>query len=73
MSNLNVSPKNYLKNLPPTGTFQTFGNTGVFFPYKDCEIPQFVQSCFLCIEENREVTISTEEGQTLLIDCPLGF
>lgn len=72
MATSTASPKNFLKNLGPGGTFSTLGNNGIFFPYDQPDIPAAL-NCVISIEENREVNITTNDGRLLYINCPSSF
>ena len=72
--NQSSNSKDYIKNISPEDVFEASGNTGTSFPYKSRQIPgKFDSSCILSLEENREFSIITEDGQQLYIFCPAGF
>lgn len=64
MSNKSV----ILKNVSPQTVFQSLGNPGTLFPYKQCEIPD-EPVCPLCLQENRQIELLTNEGEIILVDC----
>lgn len=57
-----------IKNVSPQAVFQTKGNTGFQFPHNQCEIPS-EPVCPLCLQENRQIEILTDEGNFILVDC----
>lgn len=74
MATTAASPKTFLKNLRPGGTFPTLGNDGSLFPWNQPNIPDALQtSCPLSIEENREVYVLTQDGRIIYINCPSSF
>ena len=57
-----------IKNVIPEIVLETFGNSGSRFPYKENNIPE-EPLCPLAFQENREIYILSESGETLLISC----
>ncbi len=59
-----------IKNIPTEAIFETVGNSGKNFPYDACELPG-ENVCPICLQENRDVPILSEDGVPLVMYCLL--
>lgn len=59
-----------IKNMPPEAVFETVGNPGNKFPYNERELPG-ENICPISLQENRDVSILTEDGNPLVVYCLL--
>lgn len=63
------STQKHIKNVPANLTINTFGNSGVWFPYAEDEVLEDLNYCSLVLQENQEVDIVAEDDQLILLNC----